>query len=300
MSGKQVLSNNAKSYLKGDITNVATSFDVSDGDRFPSGNFYVTIDNEVMLVTDVTDDTFTVIRGTNNVAHLDGALVAATLTAVGLQRHLQDNVPMFDNQPCCNSNRLATTEDANGNQLSLASFSWENQGVATAGEYACGGFWMISPPYSSNSLRMLLRSATPPFKVTSAMRWGCGADTATTLSTGDHVGICFRESGTSKVTAIILRGNANCVTTKYTDSTTWDSYYNYISWRWNGVIWLQLEATATTLYYRRSIDGINFIEQLSTDIDDWFTTGPDQIGLVLNNRGNHSMTQGIWLSWIEE
>lgn len=303
MSGKQQILNHAWSYLVGNITDSATTLDVSDGDRFPSADFYITIGTEIMYVTDVTDETMTVVRGqggTTAAAHDDAALVAQSLTVDGLQRWMQDSIPQFASQPCCNTNRLGVMEDASGNSLALGSFTWVNQGTATASDYASGGAYMDVPKYSGDNCRMLVRTLTAPFKVTSCIRWGTGANSATSISQGTKVGLCFRESATGKIVANAWRGNRNMTVSSFDSPTAINTNINYASWRVNGPVWFQLEYDGADLYYRRSIDGINFIQQYTHAKDAFFTTAPDQVGMFVNDAHNHADTQAQYLSWIEE
>lgn len=303
MSGKHNLINNGKSYLTSDINDAVTSFDVSDGDRFPSADFYVTIDEEVMYVTDVTDATFTVVRGaggTTAAAHSEAALVAASLTVDGLQRYIQDSVPLFGNDPDGRTSRLGVMEDASGNSLALGNFTWVNQGTASADEYTCGGLFLDVPSYLGDNCRMLVRTLTAPFKVTSCVRWGCGANSATSISQGTKVGICFRESATGKIVANTFRGNRNFVVSSFDSPTSVNTNISYASWRVNGLVWLQIEHTGTDLYYRRSIDGEHFMQQYTQAKNAFFTTEPDQAGIFINDAHNHADIQAAYLSWIEE
>lgn len=80
--------NSASSSLDGAITNVAVTLDVATGDgaNFPAtadGDFWISIDAEIMLCTSRAGDTLTVTRGaqgTANVIHDDGAAVELRIT----------------------------------------------------------------------------------------------------------------------------------------------------------------------------------------------------------------------------
>ena len=84
----KVPSNNANSNLDGAITDVAATLAVTAGEgaNFPStadGDFWVTVDTEVMLCTSRAGDTLTVTRAqqsTSGVAHDDGAAVELLMT----------------------------------------------------------------------------------------------------------------------------------------------------------------------------------------------------------------------------
>jgi len=70
-----------ESKLDADITDVGLGLDVTAGDgaSFPPTDFYLQIESEIVKVTDITDDTFTIVRaqwGTANVAHTAGVEVS--------------------------------------------------------------------------------------------------------------------------------------------------------------------------------------------------------------------------------
>ncbi len=80
--------NNAQSSLAGAVTAGATSLTVASAAAFPaSGQFRLLIGSEILLVTAVAGNTFTVSRGqegTVAAAHAAGAAVACVLTAAAL------------------------------------------------------------------------------------------------------------------------------------------------------------------------------------------------------------------------
>jgi hypothetical protein len=80
--------NNAQSTLTAALTAGATSLSVASAGSFPSsGNFRLLIDQEILLVTAVSGNTFTVSRGqegTTAAGHANGAYVTHVLTAAAL------------------------------------------------------------------------------------------------------------------------------------------------------------------------------------------------------------------------
>lgn len=304
MSNKERLVNIGKTVLDGSITNGQLTIDVLDGSVLPAaGDFRIIVDQEIMLVTNNSSNTLTVVRGQENtlaVAHSDGALVNQILTKEGLQRYLRDSIPMFDS-PSETSNRLNVFENAAGTTLTAASFTWVNQGSSTAADYEAGGVYMYAPVGSSINVRALVISQpSTPYTVTSALRFGVGADAYNSVTGGDSVGLCFRESATGKISTIGYRGNDNIVSQDFTDATTFGANNVVQSWQVNGPLWLQLENDGTNLNFKYSIDGISFL-QLHTDLlATFFTTAPDQVGMFIHNGSNHSQSQGCWMSWIEE
>lgn len=303
MSNKEKLVNVGKTALNGAITNGQTSIDVLDGSKLPSsGDFRIIVDQEVMLVTANSSNTLTVERGqegTLAVAHSDGKPVNQILTKAGLQRYLRDSIPMFDT-PSETSNRLNVFENSAGTTLTTASFSWVNQGGATADDYDTGGIFMYAPVAASINVRALVMSQpSTPYTITSAVLFGVGADAYNSITGGDSMGLCFRESATGKISTVGYRGNDNVVSQAFTTPTTFGANNALLSWQVNGPLWLQLENNGTNLNYKVSIDGINWYQVHTELLGAWFTTAPDQVGVFIHNGNNHSQSQGCWLSWIE-
>lgn len=90
------VANNAESTLASGINESATSLTVATGQGvlFPSSNFHITIDNEILKCTSRTEDTFTVQRGqegTTPASHNAGAKVQLRLTAA-IIKELQDEL----------------------------------------------------------------------------------------------------------------------------------------------------------------------------------------------------------------
>ncbi len=88
--------NSARSTLAAPITSSATSLTVAAAGSFPnSGNFRIKINLEILLVTAVSGNVFTVQRGveeTDAAAHVYGADVTHTLTAEGLATAINEGV----------------------------------------------------------------------------------------------------------------------------------------------------------------------------------------------------------------
>jgi hypothetical protein len=97
MAREQVL-NFATSALVGSITSGATSLTVTSGQGvlFPTGNFPLTIDSEIMLITSRSGDTFAIGQrgydGTTAASHANAAVVQASVCAQHIN-HLWQNIP---------------------------------------------------------------------------------------------------------------------------------------------------------------------------------------------------------------
>lgn len=93
-------SNGAQTTLSGGITESATTLVVASALRFPTaGNFRILIGDELLLVTEVADTTFTVLRGqegTTAASHLMGATVSGVITAGALATLQPGEPPVND------------------------------------------------------------------------------------------------------------------------------------------------------------------------------------------------------------
>jgi hypothetical protein len=90
----ELFANSSSSTLNGAITNSQTTVTVTAAASFPtSGNFRILIDSEILLVTAVGGNVFTVTRGIENTvaaSHLTAAPVTGILTAGALSQYRID------------------------------------------------------------------------------------------------------------------------------------------------------------------------------------------------------------------
>jgi hypothetical protein len=100
------LANNAQTTLANTALSGASTITVSGVTNFPtSGNFRILIDSELMLVTGISSDTFTVTRaveGTTAANHSSGAVVTCILTA-GALANLTVACDVYANRPAAAS-----------------------------------------------------------------------------------------------------------------------------------------------------------------------------------------------------
>lgn len=84
------LGNDWSSTLSAGIDASVTSLDVASATGAPSANFRIRIDDELMLVTAVSTNTFTVTRGVEGstaASHSGGVAVAHVVTRAGLANY---------------------------------------------------------------------------------------------------------------------------------------------------------------------------------------------------------------------
>lgn len=284
--------NNAVSYLVGDINDTVLSLTVSDASDFPSlGDFVIIVDNEIMLVTNVVADTFTVTRGyegTTAVPHSDGAVVAHILTAGNLQSYIRNTVPLFAD---ANAPLMNTMVNDSGTVLTASSFTAVNQGSSTLADYNAGGVYCYIPASVSNSVRIYTKSPpSTPYTVI--------AQLGGHLPTGSGMfGVGFRENSTGKLWVVTNRPSG-AVVQKWTDATTYintygNTYYVY------GPVWLKMEDDGSDLYGYVSHDGMSWTELWTEGRTVHMSGGPDEICIVGNTNNNTSFKFGVH-NWIEE
>lgn len=159
--------NNAESTLASGINASATSLTVATGEgaKFPTDNFHISIDDEILLCTSRTNDTFTVQRGkegTTAASHQAGAKVQLRWTA-GYVEELQtalaeaqtalaeaqdaiqdliDRVTALENapKPFTRGAMVYRTSDYSVANATWTDVPWQ------AEQYDTNGFWSSSDP----------------------------------------------------------------------------------------------------------------------------------------------------------
>jgi hypothetical protein len=119
--------NNYQTTLNGSITSTATTLVVTSATGAPAANFRILIDNEYMLVTNVSGTTFTVTRhieGSTAAIHADQATVTQVVTLAGLLQYIQDNAPttfanITVNGGALNSFKCTTNADTDGSTITF-------------------------------------------------------------------------------------------------------------------------------------------------------------------------------------
>lgn len=300
--------NTPSNTLNGAINNSVTSVVVHSAASFPAtGNFRILIDSEIMLVTSVSSNTFTVTRGaesTTAASHIDGAVVSGIVTAGALDAFRADMLTSgaYASKPTAGvAGRQYQTTDSyyrlydNGSSwehygpiypLSPAddsNFSWVNQGSATI--TTTSGGLVLYAPSNGGSDNLRGRFATlpsPPYTVTIGFYPICAI----------QGGICFpafvlRESATGKMTSILV-GNATV-----SDGSTSIRTFNHsgttnfgLRQNWDFIaispIWLRLVNDNTNILYQVGATPYDFIQMDSQAKASPFTTAADQYGFMLD------------------
>lgn len=252
---------NAVARLVDPITNSATTLIVTTVDRFPTdGNFRITLGREIMLVTAISGTTFTIVRGYESstaLAHDAGVPVQQTITTGALERAMLDSVPLARDSA---RPQLNTLVDSSGNTLTLSDFTWVNQGTALASDLNSGGISLTSlGSGSAPNLRILTRSApTPPYIITAGF--------VPQLHTLDNcsVGMGFRRVSNGYTTQLLTGIRDRVAVLEYSSPTSFNATLFLDDWfMGRNMQWLQIEDDNTDLFYRTSMDGINW-QQIHT------------------------------------
>ncbi len=311
------LSNNAVSNLSADISEFDTSLTVDDASAFPvSGDFRIICGDEIMLVTGVVGNTFTVTRAlenTNDVAHAGGAVVAHVLTAGGLDALIDEAVAAGGGGATIGTGTVAslpgtpTDGDAymptdgiviyRGNGSAWKAFgplwpveppgasgwSWANQGAATI-SYTTGAAVLAAPLTAAGAHQwryMYHTLPSAPYSIVFAF-------------------IPHLKPGSTSLCGVLLRDNADGDNARFQA----ESYYpsgNLVCEKWwtddnfntanvttdirgvaGTVLWVRFRDDSTTRYTDFSRDGINWWLHDSRSRTDWMA--PNEVGFGVNAR----------------
>lgn len=270
-SGAESFTNLSSSYLSAAITSTsATSLTVLGG-SWPTANFRVRIDSEILFVSSVSGTTFTVIRGiegTTSATHSAGAFIFQVITAGSLTSI----------NP---ANSIITIPPA------ISSLTWDNQGSATAA--LSGNNIYMAGPGSMTSFANLV-SAVPgtPWSIIVKLKfayptvqYACG-------------GIILLPSGTpgTTTTSRIFMGmgtDSNKFRTlqiyKYSNDTTFSASYLVYQYTTDPE-WLRVTDDGTNLTYYISWDGVNWQQVLQTTRTNYITVAYAGITVNMGNTGS--------------
>lgn len=279
--------NNPVTTLAEDLDGSETGVDVTSAASFPTGgNFRILVDSEIMLVTGVSSNTFTVTRGaegTSATTHANGAEVRKILTK-GAMDALWGDAFTF---------RAGVTTPVNGD------FAWTNQGPSTITVQDNGGLHLLAVADATASLRMRRKAApSTPYVITAyVLPFLYPADFNT-------CGLMMRESGTGKIETLYFTHSTvlYIASEKWTDETTFSAnrVAAVVANQPGPIRWLRMEDNGTTIFLRYSSDGVNYRLLTSFLRGSFFTTGPDQVGFLASS-GSASFDAGITvMSWKEE
>lgn len=294
---KELLSNSAESTLASGITDSDTTLTVADASLFPStGNFNLCIgeasgDRELVLVTAVSGDTFTIERGLEGagfdtagtpLAFAAGTPVAQVLSVRTLNRWGQDNLALWD------SDRPALGRILNdaGDDVLIASDFTSTGSSATYTDYR-GTIQTRKPATGGNSISCKVKSApATPYSIISAWQAIVPGDS---LGANGYFGPCFRKASDGKLVLLGLNTasagkSCNWFTGHYDGAT--DAFSGSVTVSplmfFGPEIWTKIEDDGTNLKLYVG-DGIDWIQLLSESRTAYLSGGPDQVGWHTQN-----------------
>jgi len=141
----------------------------------------------------------------------------------------------------------------------VSSWTWVNQGGATATDMGSGGIFLNAPTAGSDNIRILALTApaTPWTRAALLMPLGIA---------GAGYGIGFRESSSGKLHVLLLGGGAptNFYSIKYTSATVWSATYK-------SAVISTFVNNAIPAFCRVGDDGTNRTIAFSADGQNWYT-----------------------------
>lgn len=327
----------AQSTLSSGITNADLSATLVDGSGFSSsGDFQVRIDDEIVTVTARSGNTLTIVRaqdGTAAASHSSGATVTQVLTANGLLRvgsriHTSDT---YANKSAAGTRgRLFLPTDGyqiereDGTSWSPwgplfpltapidANYAWINQGGASV-ETTFGGIYLLAPTGAGGNVRLRKKSApSTPYTITA----GFIPFMPPTTGTFPGVGLTFRESGTSKLITMGWNHENNAdseiivraAISKWNSATSFNlnyssgdgvKYQDILTSMTSTIVWYRIGNDGTDLTFAYSADGRHFVTMFTKAKNDFFSTGPDEVGFHAFSTTSGADTGILLLSWKE-
>lgn len=325
--------NNAVSELDGSIDGSQTTLTVLSASAFPaSGQFRIKVEDELMLVTGVSSNTFTVTRGiegTSGASHASEVAVAHIVTAGSLDKRVEDEfmVDTFANRPSAGkAGRLFLPSDGRllfrdsgaawrtvgfGHQLKappvLSNWAWVNQGTASAVDEP--GTIRLSAVANNGLDAKILKVTAPgtPYTITAAFEHFI-ANTGTVIQ-GGAFGLCWRQSSDGKLILAAHRfstAGSNARWSLYCEdwnSATARSAANFTQTASDALpanrpslLWVRLEDNGTNRIVSYSMDGVVWLTLL-TEGRTTFLTG-DEVGFFINNEWGSQSGTAIYDNYI--
>lgn len=289
MARRERLANNAETTLSSVVVTTDTTISVSSALEFPTeGDFRIVIDNELMLVTSVSGNTFTVTRGIEGTSasnHVVATSLAQILTEEGIKRLISESA-----DPFAFSRNPFRIQDTNGALLTVSDFTTINGTSLTTFDNADGSITMeFLAPSPTERLPMLVRTApTAPYKITGAIRLTAISDD----DVGDNgpiFGPVFRDGANNE--EILFRWRPLDALASRLRANYYLAEVFSVGLQSNlkaepgidTVVWFEMEDDNTNIFFRYSTDGIHFIEWFTELRANTLTAAPNQVGIGLVN-----------------
>lgn len=281
--------NGATTTLNGSILSGASSLTVTDASLFPtSGNFRILINSELILVTAVAGNVFTIRRGievTTAAAHGSGDTVTQIVTAASILR----TIPFLQIIP----------------PLAAANWTWYNQGTATLTDMDSGVFLEIPASGGGDNLRGAVRPIpTAPYTITALTspiwsgetfaRQGIG------LTDGTKATLLWWDSAGSSTTQFLVVFEFSNATNFFSAQSTGQTMYSVDRFHFGSdlPLWLRIRDDNTDHHFEVSKDRMKWFK-VATRGRTAFQTAT-HAGIFANGFGSAKKNGVSLLSWEEE
>jgi hypothetical protein len=290
--------------LNGAINDTTTSVTVTDGTVFPAdGDFYIAIDNELMLVTSRATHVLTVVRGvegTGGQDHATGAYVFPLASQEALNQWVEEAMGI-GHREWYTPHRIV---DTNGNALTSSDFTQGNWDLSTVTDNTWGGITIFADvDASSLELRTLYRTApATPYRVTAHIQTCAGSGSGVAATT-TMAGIAFRDgAGTGEMEVYGIRAESNFNHWNFTDWTAFSASVGALGGMYHRKDgWLRMEDDGTNLTSWASVNGLNWAQMTQVGRTSFLTNAPNQICFwVHNGLASGPKRPGTLLAWYEE
>lgn len=302
MAANEQIVNDAETILSAAAGSGDGNVSVENATGFPAeGTFRIRIDNEILLVTAVSGNTFTTTRGQEGSAaadHVNGSQVVAIVTRDGINRLISERIHSL--APERPPFRIA---DANGDILTSTDFTVDNGSTLTLTDDPGGAIVLEQPTQGSTTIAKILRTApAAPYTIVGAFRI-----TSLAVDTGDggFFGPLFRYSPGAETLRWAWRPFENLSTQQWrVEHHINDAFQagigNYRRWdiKTSCIQWFKIEDNNTDIKFHVSFDGVHFIESFSEGRTVTLGGAPDQIGISIDNVGGFTSFIQL-LAWQE-
>lgn len=291
---REQLVNAYASTLSGDITDVATSITVADATGLPTvGDFRIKIENEIIIIKSRSGTTLTAAtrgaEGTTGAAHSSGAAVKAYLTAGGLKNLLfEARGTPFTPTSTAYVGPLCRLYGSDHTVLTVSSFTWLNQGTATATD-SNGSLIIQMPSEASNAIRGLyLAIPATPYTLHAKLRFGPGS--VSPGANSSHAGLFFYQSSSGKLVTLSARYGERAAMWRWTNTTTFSAVVDTAMDSNGDAVWLHFKDDGTNFkgFFSdegecRNYDGTSWFQEGRTAFFSGAPTGPSHVGIYANS-----------------
>ena len=180
----------------------------------------------------------------------------------------------------------------------LSSLTWGNQGSASATANSGGALYLNGGTGSGSDNNIILYKSA---SATGTWTFQIGFVLGAVISGISEAGIILRESGTSKLITFYYGVNSGMLyrLDKWTSYTAFSAHYQTSNSPTpvGPIIWLQVNNNGSKLTWSTSIDGQNWKQFYQANLTDFFTTGPNQVGIGVDSNSSGQVNDAVFVQW---